>query len=164
MTSDGSVIAPEYAAFADVAPPSVTRSWHTGGYPLFGGLTRDDFRLSLAKMVGLVGKLHEAGVPIVAGTDGSGLELVRELELYQQAGLSNSEALQTATINPARLTGMADRTGSIAPGMTADVILVEGDVSSSLGNLRHVDTVFLDGYRLPASALRQASGLTGMLK
>jgi hypothetical protein len=37
------------------------------------------------------------------------LELVRELELYQQAGLSNAEALQTATIMPARMTGMAKR-------------------------------------------------------
>ena len=164
MTSDGTAIAPEYAAFADVAPPSVVRGWHTGGYPLFGGLTRDDFRKSFAKMVDLVGKLHQAGVPIVAGTDGSGLELVRELELYQQAGLTNIEALQTATIIPARMTGMSDRAGSIAPGMTADILLVDGDVSTDLANLRHVDTVFLDGYRLQGSALRQASGLTGMPK
>ncbi len=164
MTSDGSVIAPEYAPFADIAPPAVARSWRTGGYPLFGDVTRDDFRKSFAKMVSLVGKLHEAGVLIVAGTDGYGLELVRELELYQQAGLSNVEALQTATIIPARMTGMADRAGSIAPGKTANIILVDGDVSKDLGNLRHVETVFLDGYRLDAAALRQASGLTGMPK
>jgi hypothetical protein len=164
MTSDGSAISPEYAPFADIAPPSVTRSWKIGGYPLSEGLTRDDYRRSFAKMVALVGKLHEAGVRIVAGTDGSGLELVRELELYQQAGLSNAEALQTATIIPARMTGMADRTGSIAPGKTADIILVDGDVSKDLANLRHVDTVFLDGYRLSGDALRQASGLNGMPK
>ena len=115
-------------------------------------------------MVELVSKLHQAGVRIVAGTDGYGLELVRELELYQQAGLSNAEALQTATIIPARMTGMADRTGSIAPGKTADLILVDGDVSKDLANLRHVDTVFLDGYRLSGQALRQASGLNGMPK
>ena len=85
---------------------------------MFDGLTRDDFRKSFDKMVGLVGRLHEAGVRIVAGTDGYGLELVRELELYQQAGLSNAEALQTATIVP----GADDRhgrpTGSIAVGKT----------------------------------------------
>ena len=103
-------------------------------------------------MVELVGKLHQAGVRIVAGTDGYGLELVRELELYQQAGLSNAEALQTATIIPARMTGMADHTGSIVPGKTADIILVDGDVSKDLANLRHVETVFLDGYRLRGSA------------
>jgi imidazolonepropionase-like amidohydrolase len=59
---------------------------------------------------------------------------------------------------------MADRTGSIEPGKTADIILVDGDVAADLGNLRHVDTVFLDGYRLSGAALRQASGLTGMPK
>ncbi len=164
MTSDGSAISPEYAPFADVAPPSVVRSWKIGGYPLFDGLTRDDFRKSFDKMVALVGKLHQAGVRIVAGTDGYGLELVRELELYQLAGLTNVEALQTATIIPARMTGMDDRVGSIAPGKTADIILVDGDVSKNLGNLRHVRTVFLDGYRLDGAALRQASGLSGMPK
>ena len=164
MTSDGSAMSPEYAPYADVAPPAVARGWKISGYPLFGGLTRDDFRKSFAKMVGLVTKLHQAGVRIVAGTDGYGLELVREIELYQQAGLTNPEALQTATIVPARMTGMDDRTGSIARGKTADIILVDGDVSKNLGNLRHVDTVFLDGYRLNGEALREASGLSGMPK
>jgi imidazolonepropionase-like amidohydrolase len=164
MTSDGSAISPEYAPYADIAPPSVVRGWKISGYPLFGGLTRDDFRKSFDKMVALVGKLHEAGVRIVAGTDGYGLELVRELELYEKAGLSNAEALQTATIIPARMTGMDDRVGSIAKGKTADIILVDGDVSKDLHDLHHVETVFLDGYRLDAEQLREASGLTGMPK
>jgi len=60
------------------------------------------------------------------------------------------------------MTGMATRVGAIAPGMTADIILVDGDVSKDLGALRHVRTVFLDGYRLDGDALRQASGLSGM--
>ena len=164
MTSDGSAISPEYAPFAEIVPPAVARSLKIGGYPLSQGLTRDDYRRSFAKMVELVGKLHQAGVRIVAGTDGSGLELVRELELYEKAGLSNAEALQTATIIPARMTGMADRTGSIAPGKAADIILVDGDVSKDLGDLRHVNTVFLDGYRLDGKELREASGLSGMPK
>jgi imidazolonepropionase-like amidohydrolase len=164
MTSDGTSISPEYAPFAPIAPPAVARGWKISGYPLFGGLTREDFRKSFTKMVGLVSKLHQAGVRIVAGTDGYGLELVRELELYEEAGLSNAEALQTATIVPARMTGMDERTGSITRGKTADLILVDGDVSKKLGNLRHVRTVFLDGYRLDGEALREASGLTGMPK
>lgn len=164
MTSDGSTVPLEYAAFTEVAPPSVARGWKIGGYPLFDGLTRDDFRKSFGKMVEVVGRLHKAGVPIVAGTDGYGLELVRELELYQEAGLTNVEALQTATIVPARMVGMADRVGSIAPGKTADIVLVEGDVQQDIRNLRHVHTVFLDGYRLDGDALRKASGLSGMPK
>jgi imidazolonepropionase-like amidohydrolase len=135
-----------------------------GGYPLFDGLTREDFRASYAKMVGVVGRLHKAGVPIVAGTDGSGMELVRELELYLQAGLTNAEALQTATIIPARMTGMDGRFGSIEPGKTASMILVEGDASKDMAALRRIGTVFLDGYRLDAAELRKASGFSGAPK
>jgi len=62
------------------------------------------------------------------------------------------------------MTGMDDRAGSVAVGKTADIILVDGDVSQNLANLRHVNTVFLDGYRLDGGALRRASGLNGMPK
>jgi imidazolonepropionase-like amidohydrolase len=162
MTSDGTALPPEYSPFARIAPPAVARGWKIAGYPLFDGLTRDDFRKSFDKMVGLVGRLHQAGAPIVAGTDGWGLELVRELELYEDAGMTNAEALQSATIVPARLTGMDSDFGSIEPGKTANIILVDGDVSKDITNLRHVDTVFLDGYRLDGDELRSASGLSGM--
>jgi hypothetical protein len=164
LTSDGSAISAAYAPFAEISPPAIARSWKIGGYPLFDGLTRDDFRASFGKMAGLIARLHKAGVPIVAGTDGYGLELVRELELYQQAGLTNAEALQTATIVPARMNGMADRFGSIETGKTASMILVEGDASQDLAALRRVATVFLDGYRLDAAELRKASGFSGMPK
>lgn len=162
LTSDGSAIAPAYAPYAKIAPPAVARGWKIAGYPLFDNVTRADMRKGFDKMVDLVGHLHRAGVRVVAGTDGYGLELVRELELYQKAGLSNAAALQTATIVPARMTGMDGQAGSVAPGKTADLVLVEGDVSANIGNLRHVSTVFLDGYRLDAAALRNASGLAGM--
>lgn len=162
LTSDGSSISPAYAPFAKVAPPLVARGWKIGGYPLFDGLTRDDFRKSYAKLVELTGRLHKAGVRVVAGTDGYGLELVRELELYRTAGLTNAEAMQSATIVPARMTGMDKKTGSITVGKDADLLLVDGDVEQDIGNLRHVRTVILDGYRLDGDKLREASGLSGM--
>ena len=52
--------------------------------------------------------------------------------------------------------------GSVTPGKVANLILVDGDVSKDLANLHRVETVFLDGYRLDADELREASGLTGM--
>ncbi|MEQ1551871.1 amidohydrolase family protein [Sphingorhabdus sp.] len=162
LTSDGSEVLAAYAPFAAISPPAVSRSWKIGGYPLFDGLTRDDFKASYAKMVGVVGRLYKSGVRIVAGTDGYGLELVRELELYQQAGLTNAEAIQTATIVPARMTGMDDRFGSIEAGKMASLILVEGDASKDMAALRRISTVFLDGYRLNADELRKASGFSGM--
>lgn len=161
LTSDGSAIMPAYAPFADISPPAVKRSLKIGGYPLFDGLAREDFKASYAKLVGLVGHLHKAGVRIVAGTDGSGLELVRELELYMAAGLTNEQALQSATIVPARMTGMDGALGSIEAGKTASMILVEGDASQDMAALRRISTVFLDGYRLDAAELRKASGFSG---
>lgn len=162
MTSDGSALAPEYSPFAKVAPAGVVRGWKIAGYPLFDGLTRADFRASFDKMVGLVARLNKAGAPIVAGTDGWGLELVRELELYRQIGMTNAEAVQSATIVPARMTGMDKQFGSVTPGKVANLILVDGDVSKDLANLYRVETVFLDGYRLSADKLRKATGLSGM--
>jgi imidazolonepropionase-like amidohydrolase len=158
------VPAPSYTAYADVVPPLVARGFRAGGYPLKENLTRDDYRKSFAKMVELVGAMHKAGIPIVAGTDGEGMELVREIELYRQAGLTPAEALQTATINVARLVGADKRTGSIAVGKEADLVLVDGDVSKDLGALRRTVTVVSDGVAMDADALRQAAGYTGRPK
>ena len=99
-------------------------------------------------------------MPVVAGTDGAGLELVRELELYVQAGFTPAEALAAATIVPARLVGAADHTGSIAVGMDADLALVDGDPSRTIGDLRHVRTVMMDGKLMDADKLRAAVGVS----
>ncbi len=108
--------------------------------------------------------MHKAGVPIVAGTDGSGIEIVRELEIYQQAGFTPAEALAAATIQPARLVGQDKHTGSIKVGKTADLALIEGDPSKTIGDLRHTRLVMLDGKLLEADALRQAAGYAGRPK
>jgi hypothetical protein len=158
---DGGEPAPAYAPYMGITTPVLDRAFKAGGYPLLPGLTRDDYRQSFAKLLELVGALHRAGVPIVAGTDGWGIELVRELELYQQAGMTAAEALATATLAPARLVGADDRTGSIAVGKEADLLLVDGDVSRDLGALRRVEQVMMDGTLMDGSALREAAGFIG---
>lgn len=165
LTQDGGKPHPAYAPYMGIISPVIERSVFTsGGYPLVEGLTRDDYRKSYAKMVELVGRLHKAGVPIVAGTDGWGIELIRELEIYRQAGFSNAEALQSATIIPARVVGADKRTGSIAVGKEADMVLVDGDPSTDLGALRRVATVVNDGYVMDAAELRKAAGYSGAPK
>ncbi|WP_374598324.1 amidohydrolase family protein [Sphingosinicella sp.] len=165
LTQDGGKPHPAYAPYMGIISPVMERAQFTsGGYPLVEGLTRDDYRQSYAKMVELVGRLHKAGVPIVAGTDGWGIELIRELEIYQQAGFTPAEALQSATIVPARVVGADARTGSIAVGKEADMVLVDGDPSTDLGALRRVMTVVSDGYVMDAAALRKAAGYSGAPK
>ena len=164
FTSDGGTPRAAYAPYMGIISPVLDRAFKAGGYPLIKGYTRDDYRKSYAKMVALVTVLHEAGIPIVAGTDGWGIELVRELELYQQAGFTAAQALQSATIVPARMVGAAERTGSIAVGKEADMMLVDGDVSTELGALRRVVTVVSDGTVMDADELRKAAGYLGRPK
>jgi imidazolonepropionase-like amidohydrolase len=161
LTMDGGEPAPAYAPYLGITTPVLDRAFKAGGHPLLPGLTRDDYRRSFAKLVELVGALHRAGVPIVAGTDGWGIELVRELELYQQAGMTPAQALATATLAPARMVGADGRTGSIAVGKEADLLLVDGDVSRDLGALRRVEQVMMDGTLMDGTALREAAGFAG---
>jgi imidazolonepropionase-like amidohydrolase len=109
--------------------------------------------------------MHKAGVPVVAGTDGSGLELVRELELYvSDAGFTPAEALAAATIVPARRVGAESETGSIAVGKSADLVLVDGDPSRTIGDLRHTRLVMMEGRLMDADELRAAGGFAGKPK
>jgi imidazolonepropionase-like amidohydrolase len=108
--------------------------------------------------------MHENGVPIVAGTDGPPMDLVRELELYVRAGMTNGEALETATDGAARVLGLGDKVGSIAVGQEADLLLVTGDVSASIGALRQVELVMLDGKLLDGEAMRKTAGFSGLPK
>jgi imidazolonepropionase-like amidohydrolase len=164
MVPDNGDVSAAYAPFVGTLPPAVERGFRQGGLAVPAGYTRADFRASFAKLVALVGAMHKAGVPIVAGTDGSGMELVRELELYVQAGFSPSEALAAATIAPAHLVGADGRTGSITVGKAADLVLVEGDPSKTIGDLRHTRVVMMDGKLMDADALRAAGGFEGRPK
>lgn len=153
-----------YAPFVGTLPPTTERGFRTGGFAVPKDLTRADYRKSWAKMVELLGRMHKAGVPIVAGTDGAGIELVHELEIYVSAGFTPAEALAAATLVPARLVGQDANTGSIKAGKTADLVLVEGDPSKRIGDLRQTRVVMLDGKLLDADALRTASGFSGRPK
>jgi len=164
LTQDGGTPSPAYVPYMGIISPVLDRQFRSGGYPVVEGYTREDYRKSYAKMVQLVGKLHSAGVPIVAGTDGWGIEVIRELEIYQQAGFTPAEALQSATILPARVVGADKRTGSITVGKEADMVLVDGDVSKDLGALRRVVTVVSDGYVMDGDELRKAAGYGGRPK
>ena len=157
-------LSPSYAPFVGTLPPSTERAFRTGGFAVPKDLTRAHYRASWAKMVALLGKMHKAGIPIVAGTDGAGIELVHELEIYVDAGMTPGEALATATIVPARLVGQDKHTGSIKPGKAADLVLVEGDPSKRIGDLRNTRVVMLDGKLLDADALRTAAGFSGRPK
>jgi hypothetical protein len=84
--------------------------------------------------------LHQAGIPIVAGTDQAipGYSLHRELEIYVQAGFTPLEALQSATIQAAKALGVEKESGSIEAGKRADVTLLDADPLADIHNTRKV--------------------------
>jgi imidazolonepropionase-like amidohydrolase len=157
-------LSPSYAAFVGTLPPSTERGFRQGGFAPPKGYTREDYRKSFDKLVDLVGAMHKAGVPIVAGTDGSGLELVHELELYERAGFTPEEALDAATLEPARNLRVDNSTGSISVGKVADLVLVDGDPSKHMGDLRNTRLVMMGGKLMDADALRAAAGFSGRPK
>jgi imidazolonepropionase-like amidohydrolase len=154
-------LSPAYAPFVGTLPPNDERGFRAGGTAVPPGSSRAQFRASFAKLQALVGLLHAKGVRLVAGTDGSGIELVHELELYVAAGLSPADALEAATLDAARTVGVESHTGSIKVGKDADLVLVDGDPEANIGDLRHTRMVMLGGRMMDADALRKEAGFSG---
>ncbi|MEU7457750.1 amidohydrolase family protein, partial [Streptosporangium roseum] len=107
---------------------------------------------SSANAVGALRALRQAGVPLLAGTDATpfapahGAGMHRELHLLTEAGLSPQEALAAATSLPACHFGLTDR-GRIAPGLRADLVLVEGDPTRDITATGSITDVWRRGVR-----------------
>jgi len=112
--------------------------------------TPDDAR-AFATMLRFVGLCHRAGAKVVVGSHTAapfaetGRAYQRELELLIQAGMTPLEAITAGTLQNARYFGISDRLGTIEPGKTADLILVEGDPSGDIDALKNVRHVMLNG-------------------
>jgi imidazolonepropionase-like amidohydrolase len=106
--------------------------------------------------------LHAAGVPIVAGTDQAvpGHSLHREMEIYVEAGFTPMEAIQAATIVPARAMGREKDSGTIEAGKSADLIVVDRDPLADIRNLRRVVTVVQAGRAYDAAKLWRLADFT----
>ncbi|ANM31990.1 hypothetical protein ABI59_00625 [Acidobacteria bacterium Mor1] len=145
----------------------------------FGGtdahpISRDDERLSPAQIASLerrfpmenkgaltralesVRKLHEAGIPILAGTDAPnpgtayGASMHAELELLTRAGLDTAEVLAAATALPAEHFPLGKR-GRIAEGMRADLLLIDGDPRKDLTATASIVELYKNGHRIEPS-------------
>jgi imidazolonepropionase-like amidohydrolase len=111
--------------------------------------TRQKF---LDKELEVVQMLHKAGVPFLAGTDTPpgvyifpGFSLHEELQRFVAAGFTPLEALQTATINPAKFFGMEEQNGTIERGKFADMVLLDANPLADIGNTQKIAAVFFNG-------------------
>jgi imidazolonepropionase-like amidohydrolase len=103
----------------------------------------------------IVRALHDAGVPIVAGTDEGipGHSLHREIELYAEAGLTPIEALRAATIVPARAMKLEAELGTIERGKRADLVVLDANPLDRIQNIRSVRWTISEGRMYDSAAL-----------
>ena len=120
------------------------------------------FKPLYESMVTIVKKLHDAGVTIVAGTDQGfpGFSVARELELYVQAGLTPADAIQTATITPAKVMNLDKSSGSIEEGKQADIIIVDGDPLKNIRDIRNVTVVIKGDHIYDPGTLHKLVGFS----
>jgi len=117
-------------------------------------------RARLNDALALVGRLHRAGVPIVAGTDQSvpGHSLHREIELYVEAGFSPFDALAAATVAPARAMKKDAESGSIEKGKRGDLIVLDANPLDDVRNTRRIYRVITNGRVLDPASLWRSVG------
>ncbi len=123
----------------------------------------DDFatrRRFVDKELEVVKAMHKAGVPFLAGTDTPpgvyvfpGFSLHQELQRFVAAGFTPLEALQTATLNPAKFLGMEDRLGSIEKGKLADLVLLDANPLEEIRNTQEIAGVVVNGRYLSRADL-----------
>ena len=150
-------ITPIFAGIEDHLPPDVQRGRRAAEMDIPDDATGARYRESFQRMVEFVGRAYRAGVPLVAGTDEvPGFTLQHELALYVRAGLTPAQALQVATWNGATYSGVLEQLGSIAPGKQADLVLVDGDPTTDIADIRKVVTVIKgDTAYYPAEILTE---------
>lgn len=113
------------------------------------------------KQIEVVRMMHKAGVPIMAGSDFSdwamvpGVDLHNELALLVEAGFSPLEALQAATLNPAKFLGKTDTYGTIEVGRVADLVLLDMNPLEDISHTRKIHAVVLGGKLYPLAAIRE---------
>lgn len=158
FTGSRGVLAPWMKPWSARLPATLERSGRSGGRATTPE-QRAAYTESFARMKQMLRALHAAGVPIVPGTDGSPLQLSRELELYVESGIPPADVLYMATLGSARVMKQDADVGSIAVGKRADLVLIEGDPVREIGALRNARLVMKGGDIYDAGALAKAAGL-----
>ena len=124
----------------------------------------------LPKGIALERAFAKAGGMLIAGTDPTGGGGVipgysnqREIELLVEAGFTPLEAISIGTLNGAKYLGRDARIGTIAAGKQADLVVVNGDPSKTVADVRNVETVFKRGVGFdPAKLIASVSGKVGL--
>lgn len=108
----------------------------------------------------MVKAIFDAGVPVVAGTDGAlpGYSVLRSIEMFVEAGLTPMQAIEAATRVPAEAMGLSKDSGTIEAGKRADLIVLNADPLAAIGNIRALRWVVANGRVMAPAPLWAAAG------
>jgi imidazolonepropionase-like amidohydrolase len=116
----------------------------------------------LEKELEVVQMLHKAGVPFLAGTDTPpgvyifpGFSLHEELQRFVAAGFTPLEALQTATLNPAKFFQMEDQQGTVEKGKLADLVFLDANPLADISNTQKIAAVIFNGHYFSRNDLQK---------
>ena len=118
-------------------------------------------RQRFKQMLEAIGKMHKAGVPLLAGSDlgnpfiVSGFSLHDELEFFVHAGLTPFESLKTATTNAANYLNLSDSLGVIEKGKLADLVLLDANPLENISNTKKIAGVVTNGRYLSREDLQK---------
>ena len=156
FTDDPGKLAAGYENIAVLFPPEIKRGLYVGGLPTRKG-HEADYNSSFDKMLKMLNLLYVNKVTFVPGTDAvDGFTLHRELELYAKAGVPNAEVLKKATYISAQVAGKDSELGSIEVGKKANMILVDGDPTKNISDIRKVELTIKGGNLYDTKALYAA--------
>jgi enamidase len=139
-------------------------------YAAVQGNTKSVYPTLFAKDRAMELQFARAGGLLVAGTDPTGIGGViagysnqRQVELLVGSGFTPLEAIKICTLNGATFLGRSARTGSIAAGKQADLVIVDGDPASNISDIRNVQMVFKQGVGYdPAKLIASVKGQVGL--
>ncbi|ATE71559.1 amidohydrolase family protein [Lysobacter capsici] len=153
-------LSPIVAGIEDHLPPDVQRGRRSAEMNIPDDATAARYTKSYDKLVEFVGRAYKAGVPLLAGTDEvPGFTLQHELALYVRAGLTPAQALQVATWNAAKVARVLDNRGSVTVGKRSDLILIDGDPTKDIGDIRKVSLVLRGDTAYYPSEVHEALGV-----
>ncbi len=139
MLSRARQVPPAFAYNLDHMPIGYQRGRKRTFVPLADAAEDARYFAAFERLLQTMNLLHRRGVQLLPGTDeGSGFTLHRELELYVRAGISPAETLSLATLRADQYLGRSERLGSIERGKLADFILVSGDPTQDISNIRQI--------------------------
>ncbi|MEM7459616.1 MAG: amidohydrolase family protein [Pseudomonadota bacterium] len=132
--------------YIDHMPVGVQRSAKTAWSDVSAPGDDEAYYQAFDKIIETVTAMRAAGILLVPGTDmGGSFVYHRELELYQQVGMSAPEILAWATHGMAEYVGQSDQLGSIEEGKLADFFLIPGDPTEDLKAIKTISMVVKDG-------------------